>query len=125
MGNRKKQLENSTKVLKESLEGQIEKLKDNFDHIGKNALWIGGSLVGVYTIIKLLNKSNKKKHKKKAEQPDAVNVEKSNIHPIKDDTLLSSTIKEQLIIFFLGIATQKLSKFLTELEEKETSNDPE
>jgi len=118
MSNRKKELQNSNNALKESLEHQLENLKGNFDEIGKNALWIGGGLVGAYSIIRLLNSSKKKNKTKVPVNPAQVTVKKKRSKFLKGDNLLSSTVKEQVIIFLLGVATQKLTKFLSELEKE-------
>ncbi len=122
MSSKKEALKNSSKALKQSLEDQISDLKENFGDAGKNALWIGGGLITAYALTKLLTRSKKKKKAKKITiQPVEVEptVENPREKPEKTEGLLSSTVKEQLIIFLLGIATERLTKFLSELETED------
>ncbi len=121
MSSRKETLIQSQKNIKDSLENQISELQENFTEIGKNALLIGGSLAGVYALIRLINGKDKKKKNAQTQKP--VNAKVSPKRKIrKKEPLLSSAAKEQAIVFLLGIATQKLSKFLTELKTEEESD---
>ncbi len=115
---KKEELQKSNEAYKNSLEKQLDKFKGDVNNIGKTALWIGGGLFATYLVVDALTASGKKKKskgksKKSAEEP----VEK----PAKDN-LLMSTVKEQALIFVLGLAAQQLAKFLSELDSEDSEN---
>ena len=115
---KKEELQKSNEAYKNSLEKQLDKFKGDMNNIGKTALWIGGGLFATYLVVDALTASGKKKKskgksKKSAEEP----VEK----PAKDN-LLMSTVKEQALIFVLGLAAQQLAKFLSELDSEDSEN---
>ena len=126
MSSKKEQLENSNKALRDSLDAQISNLKDKFGDAGKNALLIGGGLVTVYAVVKMLSKSKKKKKAKKVliqqTEPSKKEVVVSNPVP-KRSNMLTDTVKEQLIIFLLGIAAERLGKFLSSLDDIKETDD--
>jgi hypothetical protein len=123
MKSRKEALIQSQGKIKDSLENQITDIQENFTEIGKKALFIGGSLAGVYGLITLINGSGKKKKLKKASNQDQVAIQTLKPKKVKTkEPLLSSALKEQAIVFLLGVATQKLTKFMTELEKDDTSH---
>ncbi len=127
MKSRKEALIQSQKKIKESLENQITDIQENFTEVGKKALLIGGSLAGVYGLITLINdKGKKKKLKKITSQGQSLTQIPTPIVKTKkvkhSEPLLSSALKEQAIVFLLGIVTQKLTKFLTELEKEDTTD---
>lgn len=107
---KREQLLKSSEKLKSSLDSQIDDLKNNADKIGKGALIVGGGLVGAYLLSNVLTKSDKTKKRKKSSK------EKNEIDSGKDN-LLMSTLKEQAMIFLLGLATEKLASFLKDLEK--------
>ena len=115
---KREELQKSNEAYKNSLEKQLDKFKGDVNNIGKTALWIGGGLFATYLVVDALTASGKKKKskgksKKSAEEP----VEK----PAKDN-LLMSTVKEQALIFVLGLAAQQLAKFLSELDSEDSEN---
>ena len=113
MRSRKEELKKKNLAFKESLEEQLETLKSNFSSAGKNALWIGGGLIGAYGLIKLLNNKPTRKGKKK-KKPEG-----QKIHVTHEESVISSEIKKQVIVFLLGLALERLTRFLKELDGKE------
>ncbi len=126
MSNKKEQLKNSDQALKKSLEEQLSDLKENFGDAGKNALWIGGGLAVAFGLMKLLSGEKKKKRAKKITIQQAEKVpETEATEAPKKENLMSSALKEQLIVFLLGIATERLTKFLSELDTEKVEDGPE
>lgn len=110
---KREELEKSNQAYKNALERQLDNLKGDFNKIGKSALWIGGGLFATYFLVDALTAKRKNK-KSKAKKEEAEQVAK----PVKDN-LLMSAVKEQAIIFILGLAAQRLAKFLSELESED------
>jgi len=107
---RKEELQQANKKIKNSIDAQLNDLKQNVDKIGKGALIIGGGLLGAYVLTQTLTKSDKTKKSKR------VKIAKRESSQPKDN-LLMSTVKEQVFIFVLGLAAQKLTSFLNELDK--------
>lgn len=115
MSNKKELIETSQK-LKDSIENQIGDLKGKVDKYGKLGLWIGGGLLAAYLLSKAFSdndevpeeevKTEKKKKKRTA----------SNSQPSQAN-FLTDTLKQQAIIFGLGLAAQQLKSFLEQLNE--------
>lgn len=116
---KREELEKDNKAYKNALEKQLDKLKGDVNNIGKSALWIGGGLLATYLVVDALTaKRKKKKSKAKAKSVEVIEVEK----PVKEN-LLMSTVKEQAIVFLLGMAAQQLAKFLSELDSDDSDNE--
>ncbi len=109
---KREELQSANEKFKNALESQVNELKHNFDKVGKNALIVGGGLLGAYLLSTVFTGSSKKDKPKKAK---ASKKEGSHFK----DNLLSSTLKEQAIVFILGLAAQRLSTFLKEAQEQE------
>lgn len=114
---KKEELEKSNKAFKTALEDQLANMKGDVQKIGKSALWIGGGLLATYFVVDALTAKNKKKKSGKVKAEKQEKTEK----PVKagSDNLLMSTVKEQAIIFLLGLAAQQLASFLSELDSKD------
>lgn len=107
---KREELEKCNQAYKNALGRQLGKLKGDFKKIGKSALWIGGSLFATFFLADAL--TAKSKHKKSKSK-------KESLEPVKEDNVLMSAVKEQAIIFLLGLAAQRLSKFLNELKSED------
>ena len=111
---KREELEKCNQAYKNALGRQLDNLKGDFNKVGKSALWIGGVLFATFFLVDTLtakSKSKKSKAKKEATEPVA--------KPVKEDNMLMSAVKEQVIIFLLGLAAQRLSKFLNELKSED------
>ena len=107
---KREKLEKRNQAYKNALACQLGKLKGDFNKVGKSALWIGGSLLATFFLADAL--TAKSKHKKAKAKKEAAK-------PVKEDNMLMSALKEQAIIFLLGLAAQRLSKFLNELKSED------
>lgn len=108
---KREELENANDKFKTALESQLGELKNNFDKVGKTALVVGGGLLGAYLLSSAISGSEKRKLKRgKKDKPRKVDI------PTKGENLLTSTLKEQAIIFLLGLAAERLASFLKEID---------
>lgn len=107
---KREKLEKRNQAYKNALACQLGKLKGDFKKIGKSALWIGGSLFATFFLTDAL--TAKSKHKKPKSKKAAART-------LKEDNVLMSAVKEQVIIFLLSLAAQRLSKFLNELKSED------
>ena len=108
---RKEDLQSANEKFKNALESQLDEIKNNFDKVGKTALIVGGGLLGAYLLSNVVSGSSKGKKTKKEKKPKAGSVSTK-------ESLLSSALKEQAIIFLLGIAAERLTSFLKDLDSK-------
>ncbi len=111
---KREELQSANDKFKNSLESQLDGIKHDFDRIGRNALIVGGGLLGAYLLANSFTGS-KKKEKKRNKQKR----EKSSKSVVHKENLLTSTVKEQAIVFLLGLATERLSAFLKEIDADE------
>lgn len=119
MKSKRDELANTNKKFKEALENQLTDMKENVSFLGKRALWVGGSLLGTYILVNALSAKKPKKRKEKKEKRQKQEMERS-----PRDYELLSTVKEQAIIFALGLAAERLAHFLKNLEQSdETSSE--
>lgn len=114
----KKQLKATSQKLKDSIENQIGDFKNKVDKYGKASLWVGGGILAVYLLSKAFSDDSeeleegepKKKKKKRVEKLESA---KPNF--------LTDTLKQEAIVFGLGLAAGQLRSFLQNLN----NNDPE
>jgi len=111
---KREELENANDKFKNALESQLGELKNNFDKVGKSALIVGGGLLGAYLLSTAITGSGKKKAKS-GKKDKLKNVDL----PSKGENLLASTLKEQAIVFLLGVAAERLASFLKEIDVAE------
>lgn len=110
---KREELQSANDNFKSALESQLDEVKHNFDKVGKSALIVGGGLTAAYLLSTAFISSEKKKKVKK----DKAQKKQEGTH--FKDNLLSATLKEQAIIFLLGLATERLSRFLKETDKNE------
>lgn len=116
---RKEELEKQNSDFKGALQNQLSDLRGDVQKVGKSALLIGGSLLATYLLVDALTAKRKKKKKNKDRVKGEEEVAKK---PVKDNLLLS-TVKEQAVVFLLGLAAQQLANFLSELDSKDDKED--
>lgn len=130
---KKEALNRQTEIYKQAIEEQVSVMKDNAGHVTKRALMVGAGLVASYFLVKAFAKPGKKKLKQlkhSASQKLIGSGSKSSnnsnnqyfiegmspadryqqSHATKDSGI-SSLITQQIAIFLIGIATQKLQEF--------------
>lgn len=112
---KREELQNANDSFKSSLETQLDGLKHNFDKVGKNALIVGGGLLGAYLLSNIFTNSEKKEKKKRNKAKRGKKESRVSLQ----DNLLTATLKEQAIVFLLGLATERLADFLKDLDTED------
>lgn len=116
-------LEQSNSEYKQKIEDELEELKSKAQKVGKQALIVGGSVLLVYSLVSLLSSGS---DVKKSENPKQKKAE-VNSKPVKKSILndgpsfLTEVLKEQALVFVLGLAAKKLGDFLKNLDQTKTS----
>jgi cell division protein ZapA (FtsZ GTPase activity inhibitor) len=122
---RKEALEQSYSDYKRKLESELEDIKSNVQSVGKKALIVGAGVLAVYGLVSLFSKDKSE---------DSTDAEKSNKGSEKaqlskrskkksNANYLGQVVKEQALVFILGLAAQKLGDFLRELEHNKKESD--
>lgn len=116
----KEELEATSKELKDSIEDQFDEMKEKVQKAGKIGLAVGGGLLAVLLVSQLFSSDEKEqaeettKKKKKKKSKVVRQIARSNF--------LGNSLKEQAILFALGLAAKQLKTFITDLNN---SNDKE
>ena len=103
IANKKRELYGKSEQLRSEMTDDMQKLKIDVGRIAKNALIIGGSLYAAYKISKLFTRSSSSEEKVS--------------HPLvetKESSAMATKIKEQIALFLLALAFNKLKEFLKE-----------
>lgn len=122
MRDRKTLLQNS-EHLKTSLKSQVDEIKDKSSKYGRSALWIGGGLLAVWALSKVIKDSPDEEEveaepqAKKSVQGKSTPSESSLKVPEK--SVLLDSIQEKAIVFLLGEIAERLNNFINKLEEDE------
>lgn len=116
MSNREELTETSQR-LKDSIEDQFDGLKDRVERFGKIGLWVGGGLLAVLILSKIFSGSEEEEEESE-DQPKKKKKKrvKTEVRTTSKPNFLSDTLKEQAILFALGLAAKQLKTFLTDLE---------
>jgi hypothetical protein len=122
---RKEALEQSHSEYKRKLESELEGVKSNFQSIGKKALVVGAGVLAVYGLVSLFTKDKSEDlSSDDIDNDGSVNIKSSKRLKNKTDTnYLGHVVKEQALVFILGLAAQKLGGFLKELEHNKKESD--
>ena len=119
MMSKKQALEQSNANYKMKLEAELEEIKSTAQNVGKKALMVGAGLLAIYGLVSLFSseKSEKPENDEKTKQ-DNNTVQSNKRQSVKNNAnYLGTVVKEQALIFILGLAAQKLGTFLKELEQ--------
>jgi hypothetical protein len=115
IADRKAKLSLTTEKYKKAIENQVDDLKANAGKIGKNALIIGGTLVISYALVKLLVGRNK--------TPKAPGPEENRylpVAPVKRESGIVSLIKQQIALFLIAIAKEKIIQAIEQLRKNDS-----
>jgi len=112
---RKATLSRTTEKYKQAIENQVDDLKVNAGKIGKNALIIGGTLVASYLIVRLLVGKGKSKETAAPKENRYLPVA-----PVKRESSIVSLIKQQIALFLIAIAKEKITKAIEQLRKTDT-----
>ncbi|MDN4165727.1 hypothetical protein QWY31_09450 [Cytophagales bacterium LB-30] len=112
---RKSTLKKSSEEYRKTLEGQFNSLKDNAEKWGKTVVIVGLSMFVVYKLVRALAGSDEAEERiilKSEGTPYPVPTYTERRYSIFD------TIKEQIALFLIAIAREKLMKYLESLENE-------
>lgn len=108
----KAKLVKKSNLLEGNIEEDLEKIKDYFQENGKNALVIGGTLLGTYLLLRLLTSSGSEYEN----QPSYINHAPAQpvVHMVREeqDSAIVKQIKASISLFLISIAKQKLQQFI-------------
>lgn len=120
---KKQALKNSHSEYKRKLESELEVMKTNVKGLGKKALVVGGGALLVYGLVTLLTS-------KKTDSPDDTSAKikeskklKAQVKTKTESNFLSDVVKEQALVFALGLAAKKIGDFLKDLDQKKKQSD--
>lgn len=108
---RKKELYQKSSQYKSAVTSDINRLKFDLERVGKNILYIGGSLYVAYKLTKLMTGSSNDIPKTDDGTQKVIRVRESSPMVLK--------IKEQITLFLLALAFKKLKEFVTENSSNE------
>jgi hypothetical protein len=103
IANKKKELFDKSDQLRSEMTNDLHKLKVDVGRIGKNFLIIGGSLYVAYKISKLFTRSSSSEEKVSHQLVET-----------RESSAMATKIKEQIALFLLALAFNKLKEFLKE-----------
>lgn len=116
MMSKKQALEQSHAEYKMKLESELEEIKSTAQNVGKKALMVGAGLLVIYGLVSFFSSEkseNEEKAKSDIDTAQSTKPQGSN----NNANYLGAVVKEQALIFILGLAAQKLGTFLKELEQ--------
>ncbi len=112
---RKASLKQVTEKYKNAIENQVGDLKENAGKIGRNAMVIGGVLVVGYLVARLIAGSEKKQVK-----IDENYHPNMPVAPVRREFGLVSLIKQQIALFLVAIAKEKLLEAIEQIRKNDT-----
>lgn len=125
MKDRKTLLQNSEN-LKTSLKSQVDEIKDKSSKYGRSALWIGGGLLAVWALSKVIKDSPDEDEAEVEEvepQPtksaQATRTKSESKLKLPEKSVLLESVQEKAIVFLLGEIAERLKGFIDKLEEDE------
>lgn len=116
MMSKKQALEQSHAEYKMKLESELEEIKSTAQNVGKKALMVGAGLLVIYGLVSFFS-SGKSEHEEKTKSDIDTAKSTKPQGPKNNANYLGAVVKEQALIFILGLAAQKLGTFLKELEQ--------
>jgi hypothetical protein len=133
---KKEALSRQTEIYKQAIGDQVSILKDNAGQATKRALIIGAGLAASYFLVRAVTKKKTKKNFKQIGQRKgqkllgsgsqhhsgntAVGYNPAPYQPAAKESGISNLITQQIAIFLIGIATQKLQEYFDNSRKKNT-----
>ena len=121
----KSRLDTLAESYREDITKQLGDLVQKLGKNGQNALIIGGSLLAAYLVVRVINgKSTHTGNQIVAEEEKGGIIYREI--PVKRETFLNKLtgqLTEQLLVFVLTLAKEKLIEFLTENQQNADSKD--
>ena len=116
IADRKAALSQSAKKYRTAIDEQLNGLKANAGKIGRNTLVISGVLVVSYLIVRALTKG-KKSGKSAATEPERY----LPAAPVRRESRIVSMIRQQIALFLIAIAKQKITEVIAQLRKNDPS----
>ena len=116
IADRKAALSQSAKKYRTAIDEQLNGLKANAGKIGRNTLVISGVLVVSYLIVRALTKE-KKSGKSAATEPERY----LPAAPVRRESRIVSMIRQQIALFLIAIAKQKITEVIAQLRKNDPS----
>lgn len=120
----KEELKETSRLLKSSIEDQFDDMRNNVEKAGKIGLWVGGGLLAVLLLSQLFSSDNESEEEAEGVEPKK-KKKKQKIQLSSKPSFLSDSLKEQAILFALGLAAKQLTTFLRELKKEDEAEDSE
>lgn len=114
LSERKARLEEQSSHYRKALDTDLSELKLDLRRWGRTLLIVSGSLYGLYKVVKLLRGSSEGP----MEDPE-IPKQAALIQPAKESVIVTK-IKEQIALFLLAIAMQKIKSFLDDKKDEES-----
>lgn len=114
IADRKAALSQSAGKYRLAIKEQAGGLKANAGRIGKNTLVIGGVLLASYLVVRMLAKERKPKN---AAQPGGY----LPAAPVRRESTVVAMIKQQIALFLIAIAKQKITEVIAQLRKDDPS----
>lgn len=121
----KEELKETSRLLKSSIEDQFDDMRNNVEKASKIGLWVGGGLLAVLLLSQLFTSDNESEEEAEGVEPKKKKKKKQNIQLSAKSSFLSDSLKEQAILFALGLAAKQLTTFLRELKKEDEAEDSE
>lgn len=116
----KEELKETSRQLMHSIEDQFDDMRGNVERAGKIGLWVGGGLLSVLLLSQLF--TSDKESEEEGVEPKK-KKKKRKVQFSSKSSFLSDTLKEQAILFALGLAAKQLTTFLSELKKEDEAED--
>jgi hypothetical protein len=132
---KKEALSRQTEIYKQAIGDQVSVLKDNAGQATKRVVLAGAGLVAGYFLIRAITNKTRKKKFKRLERRTSQKLLGSGSHHFSGDHLsahspvqyapakengIASLITQQIAIFLIGIATQKLQDYFDNSRKQKT-----
>lgn len=110
-------LETRSERFKTAAKGEVLQLKGNISKIGKSALIVGSGVLATYLLYKMF--FGKKEVQTIVQPQSTVNPENTVvIQRVEEESGIVKRIKEQIALFLISIAKQKLQEYIDGLGKK-------
>jgi hypothetical protein len=110
-------LEGRSEQFKAAAKGEVKEFKGNVSKIGNTALIVGSGVLATYFIYKMFFGNSKTKT---IVRPKEYNCPENTVvvQRVEEESTIVKRIKEQIALFLISIAKQKLQEYIDGLGKK-------
>lgn len=119
------ELKEASNRLKSSIEGQFDEVGEKLEKAGKIGLMVGGGVLALLLISQLFASKQESTEEPSDEEPPKKKKKQKIHYQASQSSFLTDSLKEQAILFALGLAAKQLNKFLSELKKTDEQKDSE